>query len=135
MKLLLTRADFKEKAKFRLLRNCVMRVKYLFSFALYRAPSNYEELTRVVSDFESGTRVFRSATVLSEEVPSSSIAPASRMMVRPDSRVRNLECKIDSLTEKLAELSLIVKASTERVRGGGSSDRFEMQKLLPLQRA
>lgn len=46
-----TKAEFNETDKFWLLRNSVMRVPELYSFTIYRAPSNYEELKTAVKDF------------------------------------------------------------------------------------
>ena len=76
---------------------------------------------QVVKDFESGTKAFRSATVFPEEGSPSTKPPAALVAVRPDARVKNVETKIDTLTEKMAELSLIVKKTSEKLEKASAS--------------
>lgn len=65
-------ADFNDKAKFGLLRNSVMKVPELSSFAIYRSPSSYDEVQKVIKDLESCTCIFHSHRVFQREGSSSS---------------------------------------------------------------
>ena len=135
---LYNKAGFNDEAKFGMLRSAVMRIPDLAAFAVYRSAKDYEELKTVIRDFESGLRAFRSANRKGKIAEASSVAlPAigarstekhPKLLVRPDARVSNMESKIDSITDQLANLSLLMKKSTSTTRfqdasRGDRSDR------------
>lgn len=81
-----------------------MKIKELSVFIVYRAPETYAELKTAIKDYENESKAYRSFTVFPVGSPSTSAASdvvnnATRVMVQRDSRVRNVEWKIYSLTK------------------------------------
>lgn len=101
------KASFNAEAKFGQLRNAVMAHVDLAQFVLYRAPTSYETLNRSVEDFLEGREAFLA------ERPAQLFDPSAprRILQRPErfEKTGNIEKKVESLADQLAELSLLVK--------------------------
>lgn len=118
MEKLFDHAKFDESAKFGFLRMAVMKLPQLATFAMYRAAADFESLKKAIKDFDNGRKAYdasASRSASSSSIDASKIADmeAKRLMVRPDARVKNMEVKIDSLTEQMASLTLMLKQKVE----------------------
>lgn len=110
---LYSRAGFNEEAKFGFLRMAAMKIPQVATFAMYRGASDYPALKKAIRDFDSGMRAFHSVTkydgMSSTEILDVQQEKDKRLLVRPDARVKNMEVKIDTLADQLADLTLLMK--------------------------
>lgn len=88
-------------------------------FIVYRAEKTYVKRKTAVKDYENGSKVYRYAMVFSVRSPSTSAASdvvnyTTKVMVRPDFRVRNVDSKIYTLSKQLEQLMLMIKKSIEK---------------------
>ena len=102
------KAGFSDEAKYGLLGNAVMAHLDVAQFAIYRSPTTYEELIKTVKDFAAGRDAFKAAKSAAQSFEP--VAP-KRVLMRSDMDPRQdkLENKVDSLTNQLVELSLMMK--------------------------
>lgn len=96
-------AGFNNEAKFGFFRVAVTKIPNLASFAMYRGANSYAELKRAVKAFGAGKRAFQSPRLqahLPECIPTQQPVEHNRKnLVRPDARVRQVESKVDQISE------------------------------------
>lgn len=81
---------------------------------MYCGSSNYAPLARAARDVEFGSRVFQ-VLVRIDKSGQTRTQPESKqvkLLLRPDVRVNKVETKIDTLADKLANLTFSLKKGT-----------------------
>lgn len=81
-------------------------------------------MAKAIKDFENGQNAFSSVPNATKEGPSDEVMRKQaekdkQLMVRPDARVKYMEERIDSLAEKMENLTLLIKNGD--YNGGGQS--------------
>ena len=100
------KAGFNTKANFVLLYKAFMEHGALVQFAVYGGSTTYHELKKTVKYFVAGRRAFQSTQV---DVQSRGLIPTP-ILARPGRAASTqLESKVDALTDRFAELALLVK--------------------------
>jgi len=140
------KANFNEEAKFAVLQRAVNEFPDLAAMALFRKADDYEKLKTLVEDFHQGKKAypsldranFQAIRNLVKFVDEKSAADSKtpRLMVRPDTRVQNVENKVDKLADQLANLTLLIKKSKGNDKGtdrpAGSSSRTKDEEEVKL---
>ena len=120
------RVGFIDEAKFGLLRNAVMVYLELAQFALYRGAKTYKALLYAIMDFWSGHCAFQAAAKsLSNSrykwleswqgmyEPRGQVG-LKNVMMRSNAHLSPLETKVDALTDRLADFSLMMRKNQSR---------------------
>lgn len=123
------RAGFHEKARFGFFCMAVTKIAPLATCAMYRGVSSYDQLVKGVREYVSGTKSFQANPVISTEKELKHGGDMSNVkhLVRPDARVQNMETKMDTLADQLANFTLILRrGSSKRTvdRAGEIRDQY-----------
>lgn len=112
------RAGFNEEAKFGFLRVATMKIPQVATFAMYPGVSLYDKLKKAIQEYDSGIRSLYSVTgqkdLMNSKLMNEPIQEDQKLLVRPDYRVKNMEDKIDTLANQMADLTLLMKKSQAR---------------------
>lgn len=117
IKKLYGQAKFDDATKLGFICMAVKDIGSLRVFLVMRAGTDYGELRKAIKDYDTMQKAF-CAPVSSIRGSSTQddfdqqYKPDSRLLVSPDARVKNMETKIDSVTDQIANLTLMIKKTS-----------------------
>lgn len=97
---------FNEKAKFRLMKSCALKVNKSSVFRIYSSTNTYKEVKEVFLGCDSGVKAYFFTTSFPGLRQNANVAykatkDASQIIIRPASRVLNVGKRIDLLSNQL----------------------------------
>lgn len=109
MERLFPKANFNSEVCFGLISPEIIEIHYLAQLVMFRGVKMYDETKQAVSDFDYGRGAFQKVSWSVRAPIVEDVEPmAKKLLVRPEERVAHVEQKIDSLADKMAELTLLV---------------------------
>lgn len=109
------KAGFNDMAMFGLLRKALTDIPDVLQFVIYRGASEYKTMKMDVHEYVTSRRTFVRQVTFTEAGPSE-VFGSKKVLNRTDTRVAQIESKVDSLANDLANLSLLVQNKTTAAR-------------------
>lgn len=110
-------AKFDEASKLGFFRTSIKEVELLSEFVKVRTENNYETHGKDITNYKSMKKTFCAPSLstsgsLTQDVLDQQDETENRVLEHLDGRVKNMEFKIDSLTDQITNLTLMVKKSS-----------------------